>query len=233
LEEAVEDIVMEDNSLHSDPMKPHDGTLDMGIGVQHRNPFFNDSVTLESEVLTSVEPTVLNLMTSDCADQHVQPALEGYGLDSVICIAGHALDCLELSTGRVGVDGNLNSLIDLALDCSALASGSISEEGLSVPEVSLPSLEATVPFTGGEADLAFDDVNIPSAADNLLIEKHSKSASDLLNHPKVLAASPSIVKIPCHVSDFTVNTSFETETQESTIHLGHVNYFTDVPRSVL
>jgi hypothetical protein len=151
----------------------------------------------------------------------------------VICIAGHASDGLELSTGRVGVDGNLSSLIDLAPDCLVLASGSISEGGLSVSEVSLPSLEATMPFAGGETDLAFDDVNIPSAADSLLIEKHSKSASNLLNHPKVLAASPSVLKIPCHVSDFTENTSFETETRESTIHLGHVNYFADVPRSIL
>ncbi|XP_008665777.1 uncharacterized protein [Zea mays] len=194
-EEAVEDTVMEDNSLHSDPMKPHDETSDMGIGVQHRKPFINDSVTLESEVLTSVEPTVLNLMTSTCADQHLQPAPEEYGLDSVICIADHASDGLELSTGRVGVDGNLSSLIDLAPDCSVLASGSISEEGLSVSKVSIPSLEATVPFAGREINLAFDDINIPSAADSLLIEKH--------------------------------------KTRESTIHLGHVNYFTDVPRSVL
>ncbi|KAL5647981.1 hypothetical protein ACJX0J_042336, partial [Zea mays] len=196
-EQAVEDTVMEDNSLHSDPMKPQDETSDMGIGVQHRNPFINDSVTLESEVLTSVEPTVLNLMTSTCADQHMQPAPEEHGLDSVICIADHASDGLELSTGRVGVDGNLSSLIDLAPDCLVLASGSISEEGMFVSEVSIPSLEATVPFAGREIDLAFDDINIPSAADSLLIEKHSKS------------------------------------TRESTIHLGHVNYFTDVPRSVL
>ncbi|KAL5662131.1 hypothetical protein ACJX0J_029256, partial [Zea mays] len=85
-------------------------------------------------------------------------------------------------------------LIDLAPDCSVLASGSISEEGLSVSKVSIPSLEATGPFAGREINLAFDDINIPSAADSLLIEKHSKSAADLLNYPKEALKSNSLTK---------------------------------------
>jgi hypothetical protein len=88
-------------------------------------------------------------------------------------------------------------------------------------------------LSGGGAGLALIDASNNSQVDSELIDEPIMSTGNLLNHQKGLADFPSLLKIPCHVSDLTDNPSFQTDTQERAIHLGHVNSFAEVPRSVL
>jgi hypothetical protein len=78
--------------------------------------------------------------------------------------------------------------------------------------------------------LALIDASNNSQVDSELIDEPIMSTGNLLNHQKGLAIFPSLL---CHVSDHTDNPSFQTDTQERAIHLGHVNSFAEVPRSVL
>jgi hypothetical protein len=70
--------------------------------------------------------------------------------------------------------------------------------------------------------LALIDASNNSQVDSELIDEPIMSTGNLLNHQKGLVNFPSLLKIPCHVSDLTDNPSFR-----------HVNSFAEVPRSVL
>jgi hypothetical protein len=222
LKELAKDTVMEDNSLHGDSKKPEDGTCAMGMVSQLENQIVNGSVArtgIEPEGLSLGMPTDLMALTSPFVDQYV---------------VTHTHGALDQSPGCGSGDGKSNSWLEQYPSCSSLAGMSQGEVGwtLSGPATGHLFLNETASLAGAAAGMVVEDVYAQPKVVIELDDGHIKSVGNLLNHQNILPISP-LFNIPYHVSDHSVTLLFESDTQERDSHLGHVNSFVGVPRSVL
>jgi hypothetical protein len=177
------------------------------------------SLGMESDGLISDKPAALMAFISYCAYQQEVDLLSGalgqsQGTDNDVEISKIRL---ELNPGSV-----------------ALTGVALCEDGVPLPvlDASSHSQVEIVPLASPVVDLVVEDVWSHPKVGIDVDGNPIKYAGNLLNHQHVLADSPSLLNIPCHVFDFLVNPSFQTDNQERVSHLGHINSFAEVPRSV-
>jgi hypothetical protein len=65
------------------------------------------------------------------------------------------------------------------------------------------------------------------------VNESLRTAGNLLDHQTDSPTTLSFLNIPCQWSVYSVNLPIEADVQERSIHLGQVNSFTEVPRSIL
>ena len=223
-EELAEDTVMEDNSLPSDSKHPQDGApRDLELvsqpGCQHVDGLVA-SLGMESDGLISDNPAALMALISSGAYQQ-------------------EVDLLSGALGQSpGTDNNVdisNIRLELNPGSDTFTGVALCEDGLHLPVLAASSHSQVeiMPLASPVVNLVVEDVWSHPKVGIDVDGNPIKYAGNLLNHQNVLAVSPSLLNILCHVSDFSVNPSFETDTQVRVSHLGHINSFAEVPRSVL
>jgi hypothetical protein len=84
-----------------------------------------------------------------------------------------------------------------------------------------------------DASLVMADAILQSQIESALPDNDLSPAGNLLNHQNISTTSFSLVNIPCHVTNYSIDSAFETDTQKRYIHLEYAKSFAEVPRSAL